>query len=79
MPMRLKFSNHFINWVMRCVRGASYVLLIKGEVDGYSEEEKIMRQGDYISLLLFFLCLDYLSRIYLHILPILHITRIMKI
>lgn len=58
----LRFLGHFITLVMGVVRSCMFSIIINGQLEGFFPGKKGLRQGDLISLLLFILCMDYLSR-----------------
>ncbi|XP_062080302.1 uncharacterized protein LOC133785056 [Humulus lupulus] len=58
----LKFPDRFIRWIMICMRGASYCLMLNGRLHGNFQGGKGLRQGDPISLLLFVIVMEYLTR-----------------
>ncbi|XP_062085826.1 uncharacterized protein LOC133791936 [Humulus lupulus] len=57
------FPNTFIHWIMVCLRGTSYSLLMNDRVQGKFIGRKGLRQGDPISPLQFVLVMEYLTRI----------------
>ncbi|XP_062116082.1 uncharacterized protein LOC133830168 [Humulus lupulus] len=61
----LCFLMRFIRWVMVCLRGSSYSLVMNGSIHGHFQGAKGLRQGDPISPLLFVMVMDYLTRLLL--------------
>uniref|UniRef100_A0A803QNS5 Reverse transcriptase domain-containing protein n=1 Tax=Cannabis sativa TaxID=3483 RepID=A0A803QNS5_CANSA len=59
----LCFPSRLINWILVCLRGTSYSLMLNGRVHGSFKSEKGLRQGDPISPLLFVLVMEYLTRL----------------
>ncbi|XP_062103841.1 uncharacterized protein LOC133814956 [Humulus lupulus] len=57
------FPSHFIHWIMVCLKGVSYSLLLNGRLHGGFSGKKGLRQGDPISPLLFVLVMEYLTRL----------------
>ncbi|XP_062073867.1 uncharacterized protein LOC133778057 [Humulus lupulus] len=57
------FPIRFVQWVMVCLRGTSYVLMMNGRLQGGFKGVKGLRQGDPISPLLFVLIMEYLTRL----------------
>ncbi|XP_062102994.1 uncharacterized protein LOC133813986 [Humulus lupulus] len=60
------FPSRFINWILVCLKGMSYSLLMNGRIQGSFKGEKGLRQGDPISPLLFVLIMEYLTRLLAH-------------
>ncbi|XP_062109882.1 uncharacterized protein LOC133821750 [Humulus lupulus] len=58
-----RFPIRFVQWVMVCLRGTSYVLMMNGRLQGGFKGVKGLRQGDPISPLLFVLIMEYLTRL----------------
>ncbi|XP_062109889.1 uncharacterized protein LOC133821761 [Humulus lupulus] len=61
----LCFPSRFIKWVMVCLRGTTYSLMMNGRIQVQFKGEKELRQGDPISPLLFVIVMDYLTRLLL--------------
>ncbi|XP_062109851.1 uncharacterized protein LOC133821712 [Humulus lupulus] len=59
----LCFPSKFINWIMVCLCGTSYSLMMNGRIHGRFKGEKGLRQGDPIPPLLFVLVMDYLTHL----------------
>ncbi|XP_062080469.1 uncharacterized protein LOC133785234 [Humulus lupulus] len=57
------FLKQFINWIMVCLRDASYSILINGRVQGCFTGRRGLKKGDPISPLLFFLVMEFFTRI----------------
>ncbi|XP_062093558.1 uncharacterized protein LOC133799571 [Humulus lupulus] len=55
------FPSRFIHWIMVCLKGTSYSLLISGRVQGKFIGRKGLRQRDPISPLLFVQVMEYLT------------------
>lgn len=59
------FNHIWINWVMLCVRSASFNVLINGSIVGYITPSRVLIQGDPMSPYLFILCTEILTRLLL--------------
>ncbi|XP_062086891.1 protein trichome birefringence-like 42 [Humulus lupulus] len=58
----LRFPGRFIRWVMICMRGSSYYLMMNGRLQDSFQGGKGLHQGDPISPLLFVIVMEYLTR-----------------
>ncbi|XP_008778043.1 uncharacterized protein LOC103697879 [Phoenix dactylifera] len=60
------FPGRWISWIMGCVRGPSFAILMNGTPSHFFESTGGLHQGCPLSLLLFIICADALSRALRH-------------
>ncbi|XP_062080606.1 uncharacterized protein LOC133785378 [Humulus lupulus] len=60
---QLYFPSRFIGWILACLKGTNYNLLMNGRIQGSFKGEKGLRQGDPMSPLLFVIVMEYLTRL----------------
>lgn len=59
----LGFPLSFAGWIKECVSTASFSIAINGELHGFIQGKRGIRQGDPMSPYLFLLCMEYFSRL----------------
>lgn len=59
----LKFPEKFILWIKKCIEMASFSIQINGELAGYFNSKRGLRQGCSLSPYLFVICMQVLSKL----------------
>lgn len=59
----LNFPEKFILWIKKCIELASFSIQINGELAGYFNSKRGMRQGCALSPYLFIVCVQVLSKL----------------
>ena len=58
----LGLSDKFISWISLCVTSASFSVQVNGELAGYFQSKRGLRQGCSLSPYLFVICMNVLSK-----------------
>lgn len=59
----MNFLQPFIYWISLCISTASFSVQINGELSGYFQSSRGLRQGCALSLYLFVIVMDVLSKL----------------
>lgn len=59
----IKMPDKFVLWVKKCIELASFSVQINGELAGYFNSARGLRQGCSLSLYLFVICMEVLSKL----------------
>lgn len=59
----IKIPDQFITWIMKCVELASFSVQVNGELAGYFNSSRGLRQGCSLSPYLFVMCMQVLSKL----------------
>ena len=54
--------ERFIHWIKLCISTPSFSVQVNGELAGYFQSKRVLRQGCSLSLYLFVLCMNVLSQ-----------------
>ena len=58
----LKFLDQFVKWIMACITSISFSIHVNGQQGRTFQGRRGLKQGDPLSPLLFFLTIEYFSR-----------------
>lgn len=67
MLMKKKYPLRWKKLIYSCISSVQYSIIINGKPRGRIKPNRGIRQGDPISLLIFVIAMDYISRILLHL------------